>query len=147
MYLNKSLYLFPSTLSAQSLTSATDVQTYSVTTHCNLARAECKIQTAVVSSGNVVVQFVKRPTTGSATGEVVLATINILPAALVGTTVYADVSTKTAETNSLFSGQELIVRVLTAAAGGGAAGTMFGLAVVTEDPEVPLNEPNLVLST
>lgn len=146
-YIYKDILLFPSTVSAQALTSAADVLTYSSASHCELVRAVCKITTAVVSTVTVVVQFVKRPTPGSSSGEVVLATVNIPTGAAVGTSYYAEASSKTAGANAIGSGQELIVRVLTAAAGGSAAGAILGLPVVCEDPEVAANEANLILSS
>lgn len=142
MYTFKFQSLAPSTLSAQSLTSAADVLTYHVASQCQLVRAMAKVTTAVVSSGAVVVQVVRRPVNGSATGESVLATITIPAGTAQGKVVYKDVAAGT----GVEAGNELIFRVSTAAAGGGAAGAMLGLVEAIEDPEVPLNQTNMLAS-
>jgi hypothetical protein len=104
-------------------------------------RIMLKITAATVSSGNIVVAVKKRPTIGSASGEVAIGTITIPTAVAANAIYYKDVTGVVCA-----QGDEICFDVTTAAAGGGAAGTALPMIEAEEDPEVPANNSNMVAS-
>jgi hypothetical protein len=142
MYTFKSLPKVASASGPGVLTSLADIQDWSVFSSVGVIRIMAKVSTSVVSTDPVQLQFVRRPTPGSATGELVLGTLFIPGGSLAGKTFYKDLSGD----NEVQAGQEVIARVFLAADGGGAAGAVIAEFISVEDPEVPLNESNLVAS-
>lgn len=143
MYTDKSMVVTPGVAGAQVLTSVAVIQFFPMLQNQVLQRAGLMITTAVVSTGAVVVNVIARPTHGSTSGQVVLGTISVPGGAVVGATYYKDFADNL---TIIQAGYELVFAVLTAAAGGGAAGACLPMAVLDYDPEVPLNQASLVLS-
>ncbi|NCX93159.1 MAG: hypothetical protein EBX40_00570 [Gammaproteobacteria bacterium] len=137
--INRSPSVLPSNLVA--LTSAAVVQSFTVLEQCQVSDIFFVISTAVVSSGNVVVTFKRRPTIGSATGEVSIGTVVIPGGAAVGKVYYKKVSPVVCAV-----GEQIVIEVTTAAAGGGAAGNGQGFFEAEQDPETPANNADMILS-
>lgn len=140
------MYIYSSTpasvTNAQSLAATGTIMSHSVKRSMKLDMLLLAISTAVVSSGNVVVNFYQRLAIGVDTNRVLLGTLNILPGASVGQCYYKQI-----ESVDLYPGQELIAVVSTAAAGGGAAGAGDAGYVAEESPEDPRNVSAMVLSS
>lgn len=137
---NQSPSLLPGNIVA--LTSAAVVQNFVVTDQMQVNELFFVVSTAVVSSGNVVVTFKRRPTIGSASGEVTIGTLNIPNAAAVGKCYYKRVTPVVCAAS-----EQIIVEVTTAAAGMGAAGNGMGFVRADSDPETEANNADLILST
>jgi len=105
-------------------------------------RLMCYVTTAVVSTVAVSVQFLYRPTFGSATGQTILGTVNIPAGALVDSVYYKDITPQ-----NLNAGGQLAFNVSVAAAGGGAAGAAFHEVIADLDPETALNQSKFIAST
>jgi hypothetical protein len=143
MYLNKFMGVTPLAAGPQLLTSTGDIQYFPMPQRLKIQRIEALVSSAVVSSGPVSISVFARPTHGSTSGQVLLGVIIIPAGASVGQCYYKDLSDALV---SVLSGQELVFNVSVAAAGGGAAGAVLPMFLADEDPEVPLNQPNLILS-
>lgn len=122
--------------SAQSLASAAVVAQHIFSNGAVIRKIGFKLATAVVSTGNVVVTFKKRPIPGSSSGESSIGTITIPNGAAAGA-YYAKMLSSPVQ---LAEGQVLSIEVTTAAAGMGAAGD--GYAVFSGDV-VPEYLPNV----
>lgn len=142
-YLDKLMVITPGVAGPGLLTAVADIQYFPMLQNQVLQRAGLMVTTAVVSTGAVVVNIIARPTHGSTTGQVVLGTISVPAAAVVGSTYYKDFADNL---TVIQAGYELVFSVLTAAAGGGAAGAVLSMALLDLDPETPLNQSKLVAS-
>lgn len=138
--INQSPSLLPSNLVA--LTSAAVVQSFVVCDQMQVNELFFVVSTAVVSSGNVVLTFKRRPTIGSASGEVTIGTLNIPGGAAVGKCYYKRVTPVVCAVS-----EQIVVEVTTAAAGGGAAGNGMGFVRADSDPETEANNADLILSS
>lgn len=125
-----------------SLASAAQVERHVAMTKLKIHRVALKVTTAIVSTGTVVVVVKKRPTVGSGTGEVVLATLNIPAATAANKVIYKDISPA-----SILPGDEVCFDVTTAAAGGGAAGAGVGLLEAYAEDELPANNANFAVTS
>jgi len=106
------------------------------------------VTTATVSTGNIVVQAIIRPTLGSSAGQIVLATLNIPGAVPADTCYYKDFEAQGVSGGQLFAGPfQLVFNVQTAAAGGGAAGAALFDVFSDDSPQTALNQSKLVLSS
>lgn len=119
---------------AESLTSAADIHTWTITTKCRVIRSGFTITTLTVSSANIVVELDRLPY-NNGTREAAFAQLTIPTAAVVGTVYYEDPSSA----KYLYEGDRVAVQVATAAAGGGAAGAGVPWLLVEYVPEVPGN--------
>lgn len=137
MYIEKRLELLPVGSIAADDLSGTGVHGYSylVLSPCAVKRFLAAVSTVLVGPATVVLK--RRPTFGSATGEVVLDTIVIPAAAPVGQVMYSDF--KMVE---LDVGDELVFEVTVAATSGGA---LYGIEA-ENDPEVPAENSDMVAS-
>lgn len=89
-----------------------------------------------------VVEFNRRPTIGSATGEVLLGQLTIPDGTAVGTVIYKDIDPVTLEV-----GDSLALEHVTQAADAGiAAGDGYYAFELEPDPEYVANESNMVAS-
>lgn len=140
MYTDKYYALEPLGTPAAVVLTAAGVHTYSKLNGDKFAITKLKalITVATVSTGNIVIQLLARPTPGSAVGQVVVGFLTIPTLATVGSVYEKDV----AETQIL-PGTQLVYNVLTAAAGGGAAGAAMGMYSGYEFPETKANEPTV----
>lgn len=127
---------------AASLTSAANILNFLAEQSLIVRRLSFQVKTTVVSTGNVVITAYRRPTPGSATGQVVLGTLSIPTTSAAPNVFYKDIQ------GVLFNpGDEFAFDVTTAAAGGGAAGDGYAiLEQVEESPEEAFNISNHVLS-
>lgn len=139
MYIFKSPSLLD--VSLQSLASAAVINRYLVAQQQEVSLLALAISTSVVSTGNVVVTFKRRPTLGSSSGEVSLGTITIPNGAAAGKTYYKSIDPVVCAV-----GEEVIAEVTTAAAGMGAAGNGQGFVCSNEDPEEFSNNSDMVES-
>lgn len=139
MYIFKSPSLLP--VSLQALDSAAVINRYLVAQQQEVSRLAFAISTSVVSTGDVVVTFKRRPTLGSSSGEVSLGTLTMPNGAAAGKIYYKDIDPVVCA-----EGEEIICEVTTAAAGMSAAGNGQGYVVSNEDPEESANNSDLVES-
>lgn len=137
--INRSPSLLPSNLVA--LTSAAVVQSFTVLSQCQVDQLFFAISTSVVSSGNVIVAFKRRPTIGSTSGEVIIGSLTIPGGAAAGKVYYKQVSPVVCA-----AGEQIVIEVTTAAAGMGAAGNGQGFFDAEQDPETNANNPDMVAS-
>jgi hypothetical protein len=137
--INRSPSLLPSNLVA--LTSAAVVQSFTVLSQCQVDQLFFAISTSVVSSGNVIVAFKRRPTIGSSSGEVTIGSLTIPGGAAAGKVYYKQVSPVVCA-----AGEQIVIEVTTAAAGMGAAGNGQGFFDAEQDPETNANNPDMVAS-
>lgn len=143
MYNAKLSALHGKPASAQSLTSAANIANFLAFAKVKVKRLAFAVNTAVVSTGNVVVNIYYRPVPGSGSTANLVATLNIPNGAAAGTVYYKDVAGQV-----LQPGEELACDVATAAAGGSAAGAGYFFAEeVEESPDVVLNYSNHVASS
>jgi hypothetical protein len=126
---------------AQSLTSAAVVANSMVQFPVSIEKILFKLTTAVVSSGAVVVNFKKRPTLGSATGEVSIGTLTIPAGAAINAIYYKDVTPV-----EFGVGEFLAVEVTTAAAGMGAAGAGYSAIQLSSSPKTDGQNSNMIAS-
>lgn len=128
--------------SGESLTSAAVISRFMVMVpKVSIDMIAFAIKTATVSSGNIVILFKKRITVGSDTGAVNLGTLTIPTAIAAGKVYYKNIDPVDFEL-----GEELVVEVTTAAAGGGAAGDGFALFKASYSAEQLANVSDAVLS-
>lgn len=126
---------------AESLGSAAVIKRYAIGANISIRRFGFAIKTATVSSGNIVVKLKYYPVVGSSASEVVLSTLTIPTAIAAGKVYYANL-----DSVKLYPGQELVVEVTTASAGGGAAGDGYSLIEGYHNPDDPRNNSSMVLS-
>lgn len=131
----------PSSATTESLTSAAIVQRHLIMEGAKAARFMFHIATATVSSGNIVVKLKKYLSYNVSTNAVTIATLNIPTAIAAGQIYYVN-----CDSVDLLPGNELIVEVTTAAAGGGAAGAGFAGILLYHGADDPRNIPVMVLS-
>lgn len=125
------------------LTSATNIFTHIAIQSLIVRRLAFEITTAVVSTGNVVLTFYKRPTPGSSSGQTTIGTISIPTLAAVPNVYWKDVAGVKFQ-----PGEEFACDVTTASAGGGAAGAGFPVhEEVEESPEEVANFSNHIASS
>lgn len=107
-----------------------------------VVRIGAVVTTAVVSTGNVVIDFDKRVTTDSDTGRVTdgVGQLKVATATGVGKVVYKDVRV------NLDAGDQVVVAVGTAAAGGGAAGGGRYFFEYVPREETAANQADMVAS-
>jgi len=121
--------------------SATGVHTYSyaVMEQCCVRRLMAYITTLVDSGGtDAIITFKRRPTFGSAAGEVSLGTLTVPDATVVSDVVFKDISPVTLE-----PGDQLIFEVTTAA--GTAGGSLYGVRADL-DPEDARSQSQMITS-
>ena len=104
-------------------------------------RIQAKVTTATVSNVSIVLNFRRRPTFGSATGQSSLGTLTIPTAIAVNKVYYKEITPV-----NCVAGDQIVVEVTTAAGGGGAAGKALCDLLIDTDPEVALNESGFVAS-
>lgn len=141
-YLNKYMLASASVAGPVVLTSVADVLYFPLPQSEVVQRIALLVTTAMSSSGAAVVTVYSRPTHGSTTGQVSLGTLSIPAAATAGQCYYKDISDN-ASGNPVAAGQEIVFSVTTASTSAGAG---IPMVLVDDDPEVPLNQSNLVLS-
>lgn len=124
------------------LTSAA-VQSFAISLQANarVFRLQAKVTTATVSTGSIVLNFRRRPTFGSASGQSSLGTITIPTAIAVNAVYYKDITPVVCNV-----GDQIVVEVTTAAAGGGAAGKAVCDFLADYDPETAANSSGFVAS-
>lgn len=138
--INRAPSIMPSNI--VSLASAAVVQSFTVLEQGQVDRLYFAVSTTVVSSGNVVVTFKRRPTLNSASGEVSIGTIVIPAGTAAGKVLYKGVTPVVCA-----AGEQIVIEVTTAAAGGGAAGNGQGFFFMEQDPETDANNADMQLST
>lgn len=117
---------------------------YVVAKRCKIKRLMFVLQTLVVSSvTDAVVEFNRRPTINSGSGEVLLGQLTIPTGTSIGTTIFLDIDPVTLEVGDELS-LELAVQGVDASA---VAGDGFYMFELEEDAENAKNEDNMVLST
>lgn len=121
----------------QSLTSAAVIKRYLAGEGFQVRRVGFFVTTAPTVTA-AVIQFQLRPTPGSATNAVVLATLNIPVGQTIGTTVYANL-----DSVKISLGQELAA-VVTTTSTAGAGVVEIGAYLQDEQPQ---NVSSYVLST
>jgi hypothetical protein len=119
---------------AQSLTSGADIHTFLICEKCKVIMSGFRVEADTVSSGAIVVEFDRVPN-NDGTREAAFAQLSI-PTAVVTGKVYYEIPTTE---KLLYPGDQVVVQVATAAAGGGAAGTGYPFLVVEPLPERPAN--------
>lgn len=124
--------------SAQSLASNAVIAQFVFDRPADVDQVQFVVKTALSSSGDTVVSFRKRLVVGSASGEVVVATINIPTGTAAGVVVY-----KRLNEVSFSTGQVLSVQVTTAATSAGDGYASFNAEF---DPETPVNQAMLASS-
>lgn len=139
-YASKKDMFFDSS-SAASLASAAVIKKFAVCRQVVLEQISFGVETAVVSSGAVIVSVKSYPVMGNAAGAVVLGTIQIPAGAAQGGVYYKNISPAV-----LAPGAELVFEVTTAAAGGGAAGAGVCMFSGYDQPEQPANIAAMIAS-
>lgn len=138
--INRSPNLLPSNLVA--LTAASVVQSFTVLEQCQVSQLYFAISTATVSNADIVVAFKRRPTLGSASGEVTIGSLNITTGAAAGRVFY-----KYVDPVVCAAGEQIVIEVTTAAGGMGAAGNGQGFFSAQQDPETDANNSDMIEST
>lgn len=130
-------------LDADDLTATGVHGEYVITKSCLVKRLVAAVTAAVAGSTTApVITFKRRPTLGSAIGEVSLGTITIPDGTAAGKVLYKELT----QPVQFKVGEGLAIEVTTAATGGVPAGNAVYDALVIDDPEVPANEANMVAS-
>lgn len=124
------------------LTSAA-VQSFSMVlqSDARVWRLQAKVTVATVSTASIVLTFRRRPTFGSSSGQSTLGTLTIPTTIAVNKIYYKDITPV-----NCTLGDQIVVEVTTAAAGGGAAGKVVADYLADYDPETAANESNYVAS-
>lgn len=138
----RQILLQTGTHAAIDLTAAA-VQTFGwlAVENVRATRIGIKITTATVSSGSIVINFRRRPTFASSSGQSSLGTITVPTAIAANKVYYKDITPV-----NMTEFDQVVVEVTTAAAGGGAAGQGVAFLVVDYDAETPANDSNMVAS-
>ena len=140
-YNYKQIGFVPITVTVTDLTSASSQQRFLAVSDCLLKEVAINVQTATVSTGNIVVKPKKRVVPNSDVGGTDGSTV-IIP-----TAIAAGVGYYKAQTLSFKKGDELCFEVTTASAGGSAAGAAWCFpSEVEESPETNANDSTLVAS-
>lgn len=129
---------------AEVLTAAAAVYGgYIVLKQCKIKRLMFVVTTLVASDTvAAVVEFNRRPTIDSSSGEVLLGQLTIPDGSAVGAVIYKDI-----EPVTLVPGDELSLEHVTAATDGtAAAGAGFYGFELCDEPEQPANCSNMVAS-
>lgn len=114
---------------------------YLIAKQCKITRIAFYVTTAVVATTTApVVEFNRRPTYNSASGEIALGTLTIPTGTAAGKILYKDIDPVT-----LFPGDELSFEH-TVQAVGSAAGAGFYAFDIYEDPEVVGNQADMIAS-
>lgn len=142
MYLNKLVSLAPSAVGELDVSTGTVLVYFVAPMRMKIKQCQAMVSTALVSTGAVALTFYRRPTHGSTSGEVSLAALTVPAATAVGITIYKNLSLD-GSTVSVNAGEEIVVKLTTAATTSGKVICNF---VADEDPEVDLNQANLVAS-
>jgi len=112
------------------------------TKRCQVKRLAFQLETAVVGTSTApVVEFNRRPTIASASGEILLGNLTIPNGATIGQVYYKDIEPVTFEV-----GDELSFEHTVQAAGGTVAGDGYYFVQCVASPENPVNEANMVAS-
>ncbi len=116
---------------------------YLVTKQCKIKRIKFYVTLLVAASTTApVVEFNRRPTYNSSSGEIALGTLTIPNGAAVGSVYYKDIDPVV-----LFPGDELSFEHITQAVdASAAAGAGFYAFEIEEDPEVPANQSKMIAS-
>lgn len=111
---------------------------------CQVKRVMFNVAVTVAADGTApVVEFNRRPTQGSASGEVLMDNITIPDGTAAGTIMYVDL----AQPVAFAPGETLALEhTVQATDAGTAAGDGYYGALCIDDPEVPGNETNMVAS-
>lgn len=111
---------------------------------CEIKRVGFNVAIAVAADTTApVVEFNRRPTQGSSSGEVLIDQITIPDATAAGTCMYVDLTSPVA----FAPGETLAVEHVTQAADAGtAAGDGYYFALCIDDPEIPANQDNMTES-
>ena len=145
MYTEQSIAVVPvgtGVLAADVLTATGDHGEYVVLSPCSVRRIMAYVSTAVVGPTTApVVTFRRRPTPGSATGQIDLGTLTVPTGTAVGKVVYKDVSPV-----KLDVGDSILITVSTAATGGTPAGGAYYGFELELSPDDPRNQPDMVQS-
>lgn len=131
MYTEKLRTVFESTTPVV-LTSNAVIKKFTALREFNLRRVAVGITTQTSSSGGTVLTISRYPTMGASTSAVVLATITVPSAVVVGSVYYKDLLTAV----KILPGQELVFEVTTAATSAGACLCMFD---ADDSPETAAN--------
>lgn len=109
---------------------------------CAVKQLQFILETDVVATTTApVVEFNRRPTIASSSGEIQLGTVTLPNAATLGSVYYKNISPVVFEV-----GDELSFELLTQAVGGTIAGDGYYNVLCIADPEVPGNESNMIAS-
>lgn len=109
---------------------------------CRVKKLMFVLETAVVGTSTApAVEFNRRPTIASASGEILLGTLTIPDATTAGTVIYKDIDPVVFEV-----GDELSFEHTVQAAGGTVAGDGYYAVLVEDDQETSANETNMVAS-
>lgn len=132
------------TVAAEVLTAATAVHgSYVITKQCKIKSIAFYVNVAVLAGTTAPqVRLIRRPTYGSATGQVVLGTLIIPNGAAVGSVIY-----KLINPVSLFPGDALTLEhTVQAADPGTPTGQGFYAFELVDDPEVVANQSKMIAS-
>lgn len=110
---------------------------------CQVSRLLFVLETAVAADSTApVIEFNRRPTIASNSGEILLGQITIPDGTAIGTVMYKDIDPVTFEV-----GDELSFELVTQAVdGSSAAGDGYYAVEIQESPEDARNESNMVAS-
>lgn len=109
---------------------------------CAVKRLMFILETDVVGTSTApVVEFNRRPTIASASGEILLGQITLPNGATLGSVYYKNINPVVFEV-----GDELSFEHVTQAAGGTVAGDGYYAVLCVDDPEVIGNESNMIAS-
>lgn len=135
-YENNSPLVYSRVAAAPTALTATGVLApgFIANKNVQLAVAQFRVTTAIVSTGAVVITLKKRVLPNSSSGEVVIGTLSI-PAGAVAGAVYYRTFDEDLAANTFRPGDELVYEVTTASAGGGAAGAGIPLPEFWEHPQ------------
>ena len=109
-----------------------------ITKQCKIKRIGFYVTTVISATTNPAVEFNRRPTYNSSSGEILLGTLTIPTTTAVGTVVYKDIDPVV-----LFPGDELSLEHTVQAS---ATGAGFYVFEVCDDPEVPANQTKMLAS-
>ena len=123
--------------------TAVAVQTFSHVLFANMrvTRLMARVTTAIVSTGAVELAYRRRPSYNSATGQSTLGTLSIPAGAAAGDVYYSDIDPVDCNL-----GDQVVVSVTAAAAGGGAAGQALCDFEADLDSEFASNQSNMIES-
>lgn len=143
MYVNKVGYLERFGTLAELDMASTGVAgaSWFVASECQVSRLVAVISTILSSTAAAVIQFIDRPTHGSATSQVVIGSLNVGTTAGVGTVgqcYYKDIAPY-----KLLPGHEVVMNVLTATT---TSGKVVPGMEILDQPERSTNVSNMIAS-